>query len=103
MTESKKIVLMTIHKCCALAVIGIFSLEFLLLFFSDFSNNRGTDKSTVLLFFTLTYVWFTIPAILSLLVKKIKEKSFLSLTFIIINIVVIVFDIPLLVDYIKAI
>jgi hypothetical protein len=90
-----------LNNILALSIIGMFCLEFGLLLFADYSNNTGTSKSVALIFYTLTYIWFTFPAIASVLFGKKLLKSKIALTVAtLLNGLIFLAGIPMLIDYI---
>jgi hypothetical protein len=51
------------NKVVAVLALSLFALSALGIVFADFSSNRGTTKPIVLLYFTLSYVWYIIGSI----------------------------------------
>jgi hypothetical protein len=91
-----------INKIIAITNILIFFLEFFILVFADFSENSGATKDVVLLYFIILYIWLVIPSLFYLLLNtKIKNKKIISLIFLILNSVILIYNIPMLFDFIK--
>ena len=80
----------------------IFLLEFFIFIFADFSENRGTTKDVGLFYFIILYIWLVIPSLVFLLLNtKIKNKKIINWIFLILNSVILIYNIPMLFDYIK--
>ncbi len=78
----------------------MFLLELALLIFSDFSQNTGTTKGVVILYFVLTYVWFTIPAILSIiLANRLEQRNVGLIVLLILNMIILIRGIPMFLAY----
>lgn len=92
--------LVKFNKIVSWATITIFLIELLLLLSADFSKNRGTTEGIAILFFVLTYVWFTIPAVISIILgNRLKEKRGLLVILFIINIGILITSIPMFISY----
>jgi hypothetical protein len=62
--------------------IGLFFLPLAVILLSDFSNNTGTSKGVVLLYYFVIYVWLTVPGLLYLLGTRFrKNKAFVFIMF----------------------
>jgi hypothetical protein len=91
-----------ITKILAITNILIFFLEFFLLVFGHFGENSGATKDVVLFYFIILYIWLFIPSLVFLLLNaKIKNKKIVSWIFLILNSVILIYNIPMLFDYIK--
>lgn len=93
-----------LNKWFSIGVIGMFCIEFLLLLFADFSKNQGTTKFIAILFFTLTYIWLTIPPILSLCFSKLISKNKMVLIIItVLDIGIFISGMPMFISYVESI
>ena len=92
------------NRIIAIVIILIFLVELFLLVFSDFTNNRGTSKGIVIFYFCLFYVWLVVPSLIFLLLnKKIKKQKIVNWIFLILNGVILIYNIPMFIDYLKGI
>ena len=89
-----------INKYISSAIVSMFTLEVLFLLFSDWSQNAGVTKEVAILYFLLTYIWFTIPALISILLgNKIAERKLILIIFLCLNVLVFVGGIPMFISY----
>jgi hypothetical protein len=86
----------------SILIIATFLIEFGLICFADFSGNRGTTKGVALLFFSLTYFWFALPAITSLLLRNITRFKIMLIVFTILNLTIFICGIPMLFAYLQS-
>jgi hypothetical protein len=93
----------SVNRVIAILNISIFILEFSLLIFSDFTNNRGVSKGIAILYFCLLYGWLVVPSLLFLLFSsKIKGQKFINWIFLALNGAILIYNIPTLNAYIKS-
>jgi hypothetical protein len=89
-----------VNRYISWAIIGMFIIEALLLLFADFSQNTGVTKGVAVLYFFLTYVWFTIPAFVSVLIgNKIAKRKFILISLLCLNIIFFIRGIPMFISY----
>jgi hypothetical protein len=95
----------TANRIIAIVIILIFLLElFILVFLADFTNNRGASKGIAIFYFCLFYVWLVVPSLIFLLLnKKIKKQKIVNWIFLILNSVILVYNIPMFIEYLKGI
>jgi hypothetical protein len=92
----------TANRIIAIVIILIFLLELFMLFFADLTNNRGASKGTAIFYFCLFYVWLVVPSLIFLLLnKKIKKQKIVNWIFLILNSVILVYNIPMFIEYLK--
>jgi hypothetical protein len=91
-----------VNKYISLAIVAMFILEVSLLLFSDFSHNTGVTKGIAILYFLLTYIWFTIPAFISILFSnKIAERKLILMILLCLNILIFIGGIPMFISYLS--
>lgn len=99
-----ELVTRTANRIIAIVIILIFLLELFILVFSDFTNNRGASKGIVIFYFCLLYVWLVVPSLIFLLLnKKIKKQKIVNWIFLILNGVILIYNIPMFIEYLKGI
>lgn len=92
------------NRVVAIVNILMFLSELLILFFSDFNENRGASKSLVISSFLFSYVWLIIPPLIYLLlIDRIKGRKFVSWIFLLLNSIIVIYNIPMFYAYIKGI
>lgn len=92
--------MLSVNKYISWAVLSMFIIEFLLILFSDFSENAGTTKEVAIIFFVLTYIWFTIPAVLSIILNdKLEQRKAMLMVVLILNTIIFIGGIPMFLAY----
>lgn len=92
------------NRVVAIVNILMFLSELLILFFSDFNENRGASKSLVIFSFLLSYVWLIIPPLIYLLlIDKMKGRRVVSWIFLLLNGIILIYNIPMFYAYVKGI
>lgn len=92
------------NRVVAIVNILMFLTELLLLFFSDFSENKGTSKGIVIFSFLGLYVWLIIPPIIYLLfIDKMKGRKVVDWLFLLLNGAILIYNIPMFYAYTKGI
>lgn len=92
------------NRVIAILNIFIFLSELLILFFSDFNDNRSASKGVVIFSFFLLYIWLIIPPLIYLLlIDRIKRKKIISWIFLLLNGAILIYNIPMFYAYLKGI
>lgn len=99
-----------VNNILSILIIVTFSIEFILIIFADcvyqdtdYNVDDGISTEVALFYFTIAYIWGTIPAILSLLLRKRLAKNKIVLIIaILLNGIIFIKGIPMLISYLFA-
>ncbi len=93
-----------INTVVSIANILIFIIEFLLIAVTDFSENKGSSKDVALFSFTFLYIWLILPSILALALNKYRKKRKLhDVVFLVVNAIILIYNLPMFIDYLKSV
>lgn len=92
------------NRVVAIVNIIMFLSELFILFFSDFNGNRGSSKGLVISSFLFLYVWLIIPPLIYLLlIDRMKGRKVVSWIFLLLNSIILIYNIPMFYAYMKDI
>ena len=93
-----------VNTIASVVNISIFIIQFLLIAFSDFRENKGATKDVAIFSYLFLYFWLIIPPVLGLILSNYRKKrKVFDLVILFLNTVIFIYNFPMFISYLQSV